>query len=308
MRVAVIGGGALGSLLAAKLTPVSDLWLVTRWVEHLQAIRRSGLALVQLDGSEVRAEIQVAMDATGVPRPVDLALIAVKSHDTRRAANQAMEILAPDGLALTLQNGLGNLETIVEVVSAERAAQGVTAMGATLLGPGRVRYAGAGPTHLACSPAQAARLDAVVQLFRSVGLETHVTDDVAGLVWGKLVVNAGINALTAILRVPNGVLVEQPAARALMAAAAIEAAAVAAAQGITLPYDDPVARVEQVARATAANRSSMLQDILRQAPTEIGVINGAVARMGERYGVLTPVNQVLARLVCALQESYTSRL
>lgn len=308
MRAAVVGGGALGSLLAAKLAPLLDLWLITGWAEQAAAIRRSGLTLIELDGSETQTAMQVAERTEDLPVAVDLALIAVKSHDTPRAAQKAAQVLAPDGLALTLQNGLGNLEVIAQVVGPARAAQGVTAMGATLLGPGRVRFAGAGPTHLAGSAEQAARLDAVAHIFRQAGFETYCTADVAGLVWGKLVVNAGINALTALLRVPNGVLLEQPAARSLMAAAAQEAAAVAAAQGITLPFADPVARVEQVARATAANRSSMLQDVLRQAPTEVDVINGAVARLGHRWGVPTPVNNVLVELVTALQATYAQRL
>ncbi len=308
MRAAVVGGGALGSLLAAKLAPLLDLWLITGWAEQAAAIRRSGLTLIELDGSETQTAMQVAERTEDLPVAVDLALIAVKSHDTPRAAQKAAQVLAPDGLALTLQNGLGNLEVIAQVVGPARAAQGVTAMGATLLGPGRVRFAGAGPTHLAGSAEQAARLDAVAHIFRQAGFETYCTADVAGLVWGKLVVNAGINALTALLRVPNGVLLDQPAARSLMAAAAQEAAAVAAAQGITLPFADPVARVEQVARATAANRSSMLQDVLRQAPTEVDVINGAVARLGHRWGVPTPVNNVLVELVTALQATYAQRL
>lgn len=308
MRVAVVGGGALGSLLAAKLAPCCDLWLVTGWTEHAAAIRCDGLTLVDLDGSERTVAVAVAEGPEAVPAAVDLALIAVKSHDTPRAAHKAAQVLAADGLAVTLQNGLGNLEAIAEVVGPERAAQGVTTMGATLLGPGRVRYAGAGPTHLAGRPDQAARLDAVADLFRCAGFEVHRADDVTALVWGKLVVNAGINALTALLRVPNGALLEIPPARALMAAAALEAAAVAAACGVALPFADPVARVEQVARATAANRSSMLQDVLRGAPTEIEVINAAVVREGQRLGVPTPVNQVLADLVRSLERSYHHRL
>lgn len=307
MRVVVIGGGALGSLLAARLAPLVDLWLVTGWAEHAAAIRQRGLTLVQLDGSEITVPVKVVEDPAAVAHSANLALIAVKSHDTQQAAAKAGIVLVGSGLALTLQNGLGNRELLADALGAPRVVQGITSMGATQLGPGRVRYAGAGTTYLAGDPGIAGELLAIAHLFQRAGFETLVADSVVSLVWGKLVVNAGINALTAILRVPNGVLLEQPAARALMTAAAAEAAVVAAAKGIKLPYDDPVARVEQVARATAANRSSMLQDILRQAPTEIDVINGAVAREGERHGVPTPVNRVLAELVRAVQETYSHR-
>lgn len=307
-RVAIIGGGALGSLLAAKLAPLADVWLLTSWAEHAAAIRHQGLQLVDLNGTQRSVPVAVAATAADVPDPIQLAFIVVKSHGTAAAAAKAQALLAADGLALTLQNGLGNLQVLVQAVGASRAAQGVTSMGATLLGPGGVRYAGAGPTYLAAQLETAGRIAEVVGLFTAAGLETHVTDQLDSLVWGKLVVNAGINALTAILRVPNGVLVENPAARALMAAAATEAAAVAAAQGIELLYPDPVARTEAVARGTAQNRSSMLQDVLRGVPTEVNVINGAVARMGEYLGVPVPVNRVLVELVRAVETTYEARI
>lgn len=308
LRVAIIGAGALGSLLAAKLAPLADVWLVTGWAEHAAAIRNQGLLLVELDGTQRAVPVSLATTAAEVPAPVQLALIAVKSYSTGTAAAQAQALLAADGLALTLQNGLGNLQVIAQAVGAGRAAQGVTSMGATLLSPGGVRYAGAGPTYLAAQPETAGRIAEVVGLFTAAGFETHVTHQLDSLLWGKLVVNAGINALTAILRVPNGVLAENPAARALMAAAATEAAAVAAAQGIALPYPDPVARTEAVARSTAQNRSSMLQDVLRGVPTEVEVINGAVVRIGEELGVPVPVNRLLVELVRAVETTYAARI
>jgi 2-dehydropantoate 2-reductase len=145
-------------------------------------------------------------------------------------------------------------------------------------------------------------------LFQAAGFEAHLADNVDNLVWGKLIVNVGINALTAILRVPNGALAELPAARTLLERAVVEAVAVVQAKKITLPYENPVERVVGVARATAANRSSMLQDVLRGAPTEIGVINGAIVHEGERVGVPTPVNQMLTDVVRAIEASYTVRV
>ncbi len=121
-------------------------------------------------------------------------------------------------------------------------------------------------------------------------------------------VNAGINALTALLRVSNGALAEAAEVRALVAQAVAEAAAVAEALGIRLPYDDPLAHVLAVARATGANRSSMLQDVLRGSPTEIAAINGAVLREGRRLGVATPVNQLLAELMAALDATAQARV
>jgi 2-dehydropantoate 2-reductase len=146
-----------------------------------------------------------------------------------------------------------------------------------------------------------------VALFNACGLPAELSDDLDALVWGKLVVNAGINALTALLRIPNGALAASAEARTLMAGAVAEAAAVAQARGTTLPYDNPLAHTLAIAQTTGANHSSMLQDVLRGSPTEIDAINGAVEREGLRLGVPTPVNSVLAALVRALDAANSAR-
>jgi 2-dehydropantoate 2-reductase len=138
-------------------------------------------------------------------------------------------------------------------------------------------------------------------VLRSAGFDSHAVDAAQGaaLAWGKLAVNAGINALSAILNVPNGELLARPEALRLMEQAANEVAAVARAKGIALPFADAAAEARRVAAATASNLSSMLQDVLRGAPTEVEAINGAVVREGVRAGVPTPVNEELRRLVAA---------
>ena len=298
MRIAIIGIGAMGCLFGARLAPLADVVMVGTWPEGLAALRERGITLADAQG-ERTISVKVAGEAA-LP-PCDLALILVKSYQTARAAQQAAELLAPQGLALTLQNGLGNEEVLAASLGAARVALGVTAQGAMLLGPGRVYHAGAGPTHLGVTPATCERLEDIGALFRQAGFETYLTENIAGLVWGKLVVNSAINPLTALLRVPNGALLENESARALMDAVAWETAAVAQAQGIRLPFDDPAERVREVAARTACNRSSMLQDVLRGTPTEIDAINGAVVRTGQRLGVPTPINATLWRLVCALE-------
>jgi 2-dehydropantoate 2-reductase len=148
----------------------------------------------------------------------------------------------------------------------------------------------------------------VATVFEQAGFEVHLSDDLESLVWGKLIINVGINGLTAILRVPNGQLVEIPAASALMSQAVAEAEAVCRAKGVILPYDDPLGRVREVARATAANRSSMLQDVLRGVPTEIGVINEAIVREGQRLAVATPANEFIVTTLRAIEDSYAVRV
>ncbi|MFZ2362260.1 MAG: 2-dehydropantoate 2-reductase, partial [Anaerolineae bacterium] len=172
-----------------------------------------------------------------------------------------------------------------------------TTLGATLLAPGVVRAGGQGPVTLGSHP----RVQPLANLLRAAGFDVRLANDVAGLAWGKLVINAAINPLTALLRAPNGQLLERPEARALMGLAASEAAAAGLAQGLHLPFDDPVAAAEDVARRTAVNHSSMYQDVQRGRPTEIDAICGAVVQAGERVGVATPVNRTLWLLVRAIR-------
>jgi len=307
MQIAVVGAGAMGSLFGGNLSAVADVMLLDPWAEHVATMQRDGLRIVELDGSETIVPVTATTDPAAVPT-VDLAIIFVKAHATRQASLWASRFLAPDGLALTLQNGVGNAETMAGVLGADRVVAGVTSHGATLLGPGHVRHAGKGPTHIATRPEIAAKLSDVAAVFEQAGFEVHLSDDLESLVWGKLIINVGINGLTGILRVPNGQLVEIPAANELMAQAVAEAEAVCRAKGVTLPYDDPLGRVQEVARATATNRASMLQDVLRGVPTEIGVINEAIVREGKQVGVVTPVNEFISTMIRAIEGSYAVRV
>lgn len=308
MEILIIGAGAMGGLFGALLAPHAAVSLFTTNTEHAQAVHRDGLTLTGMDGTVRRTGVRVLTDPEQYGGQADLILICTKSRSTDAAAATAQHLLAKDGLVLTLQNGLGNLERIAAVVGPARASAGITAQAATLLAPGQVRHAGSGPTVLAALPGQGQRIAAIAELFNRAGIETRITDDVDALLWSKLIVNVGINALTALLRVPNGVLAEVPECEQLMAEAVAEAVAVARALNIHLAYEEQWDRVRQVCILTSTNRASMLQDILRGAPTEIDVINGAVVAKGREAGVATPVNLLLTRLIRALEATTSQRI
>ncbi len=294
--ILIAGTGAMASLFAARLAGCGvRVTMIGTWQQGLAALRENGVRLVAAWGRERVFPVQVAVDPLECT-PASLALVLVKSWQTGRAADQLARCLAPDGLALTLQNGLGNLEILADRLGPDRVALGTTTNGATLLGPGLVRAGGEGEISLEDD----FRLAPILHMLHQAKFKIKTVADIDALVWGKLAINAAINPLSALLRVPNGELLARPTARELMSAAAREAALVANARGIRLPFDDPAAAAEAVAQKTAANRSSMLQDIRRGAPTEIDAINGAIVRAGGEAGVATPTNRVLWQLVKAL--------
>lgn len=292
--VLIVGTGALASLFAARLAAAGyTVTMLGGWAEGLAALQSRGVCL-----SEEGAERCWPVTATADPaacRPARRALVLVKSWQSARAAALLADCLADDGIALTLQNGWGNRETLQATLGPQRVAAGVTTLGATLLGPGRVRAAGVGPVTAPADP----RLAALLEMLARSGFETHTATDVDGLLWSKLVINAAINPLTALLRVPNGELLARPDARALMADAAREAALVGQRLGFSFTFEDPLQAAEAVAQRTATNRSSMLQDVQSGRPTEIDAICGAIVQAGQRAGVATPVNRTLWRLVRA---------
>jgi 2-dehydropantoate 2-reductase len=290
----------MACLFAARLSAAGlRIAMQGAWQEGLAALRQEGVRLVEPGGAEQVYPVLAAGASEDLP-PCPHALVLVKSWQTPRAAQDLRQRLTPDGLALTLQNGLGNRETLQAQLGAERVALGVTTLGANLLGPGKVRAAGEGPVVLEMgSGSRVGRIAALASLLRLGGFTVEAVDDPLSLLWGKLVINSAINPLTSLLQVRNGELLERESARQLMAQAACEAAAVAGALDIHLPYTDPVQAAEDVARRTASNRSSMLQDVLRGAPTEIEAICGEIVRLGQRLGVETPLNRALWQLVKA---------
>lgn len=309
LHLSIVGVGALGCLFGSSVSRTAKadcqvtsagskvrVCLVGSWAAQIDTLQRQGLTVLHLDGRQTQERFAATSDLSEVPG-ADVVLVLVKSYQTQQAAYKAARIVRPEGVVISLQNGLGNLSVLAEAVGQQRVAAGVTSQGAYLLAPGILQHAGQGPTYLGSTPVLAQKLERVADLLSQSGLETTLVDNIDGLLWGKLVVNAAINPLTALLNIPNGQLLDTAARRQLVASAAHEVARVAAAQGIVLPFTDAAEQAFQVCRATAANHSSMLQDIQRGALTEIDAISGAVVRFGRQMGLPTPVNEMLFTLV-----------
>jgi 2-dehydropantoate 2-reductase len=293
--ILIVGTGALATLFAARLRATGrEICMLGTWENGLQALRENGARLIETDGSQHAFPVRVTDDAAQC-KGARLALVLVKAWQTEQAASNLAKCLAADGVALTLQNGVGNRETLALRLGDSRVAVGVSTSGATLLGPGLARSGGEGVISLEAHE----RLAPLETALSEAGFKVQVVKDAQTLVWGKLIINAAINPLTALLRIPNGDLLKRPAAHNLMRLLAQETAIVASAQGIRLPFKDAAKAAEDVARKTSGNYSSMYQDIRRGAQTEIDAICGAITLTGEKLGISTPVNRVCWQLMSA---------
>lgn len=298
MKTAVIGAGAMGSLFGGKLAAAGyPVVLYDINQEHVDHIAAHGLIIEEpLEKSELTVEVE----ATSVPEDLadcQLFIIFVKSTATEAVARRFSSVAPRESIVMTLQNGIGNEDIIRERFGIERTAAGVTSHGATFIGAGKVRHAGKGPTYLCMSDKNNTRLEPIVEIFTKAGFEMHVEKNIEELIWSKLIINVGINGLTALTGLTNGRLLDFAETRELMRELVAEAEAVVKAKGISLTFDNPVERVYEVAEKTALNRSSMLQDFDKKVASEIDFINSAIVREAEKLSIPSPVNRTVTRLV-----------
>ena len=303
MKIVIIGPGAIGILLAAHLSRgKNEVWLLDKKRERAQYLRKNGICV---EGqSKISAKVKASVEAKEIG-PADLVILCVKSYDTEEALKRALDLIKQDTYVLSLQNGLGNVQVLTDIVGEDKIIAGVTEQAATLLGPGVIRHTGKGETIIGRvnkQPLGKARI--ILGLLNQAGFPSRSTKDINSLIWSKLIINAGINPLSAITRLNNGKLLEYSETRELLRQAVSEAVRVAKRKRIKLKYDDPLQKVESVCRCTCANLSSMLQDVLNKKQTEIDFINGAILRQGKALRLATPVNEVLTSLVKTIEKNY----
>ncbi|MFH0826306.1 MAG: 2-dehydropantoate 2-reductase [Candidatus Omnitrophota bacterium] len=308
MKIVIVGPGAMGSLFAAFLSKSKeDVWILDKSKERAAQIHQNGISLEGVSGNW-HAAVKATSEAKEIGE-ADLVLVCVKSYDTKQAAVRLKPLVGENTSVLTLQNGIGNIEIIGEVVGSDKVIGGVTNEGATLLETGRIRHAGKGETVVGRIDGRIpVQLRSIREVFNKVGFATRISRDIKGLLWSKLIINAGINALTAITRLNNGRLVEFEGTRKVLRDAVTEAVRIAKRKRIKLIYDDPLAKVEAVCEATSGNVSSMLQDVLRKKRTEIDYINGVIVRQAQELGIPTPVNSALVDLVKTIEATHNLSL
>ncbi|HSP95786.1 MAG TPA: ketopantoate reductase family protein [Candidatus Dormibacteraeota bacterium] len=307
MRILIAGAGALGSVFGGFLRRAGDEVALLGRAAHLDAVARDGLRIDGLWGEHVVRGFTVATEPAALRGPFNVILLPVKSYDTAAVAAAVAPLLASDGVMISVQNGLGNVETVEAAVGAERALGARVIFGATLPAPGHVRVTVfADPTAIgALAPGRYARRDALVRELAAridaAGVPAVATDHLPAMLWAKVFYNAALNPLGALLDLHYGALPEHPESRDLMDAVIDEAFAVATAEGLSFKWPSAAAYRDEfygrLVPSTYHHRSSMLQDLERGRRTEIDAINGAVWQRGRARGVAAPVNAALTRLL-----------
>lgn len=300
MRVVVLGAGALGGFIGARLAEGGqDVTLLEANVARARLLGEEGLFLSEADTGERHVRLKVVTSLEGVP-PADLLFVAVKSYQTEDAVRGAAAAIGPRTWVLSTQNGIGNVEQIRRVVGSDRILTGITFHSIQHTGPNRMRY------RTGIKPIQMAPLDgkisdevrAIGEAFEAAGLATEVVPRVDDAIWQKLMHNAVVNPVSALTGMSCSELLDDEDMQAFMRALCLEIAEVMRARGTRLEdEEDPYRPVIRSQKALAKNRPSMWQDLVRGFRTEIDAMNGGVVAEAERLGMKAPLNWALVQLI-----------
>ncbi|HIA25107.1 MAG: hypothetical protein CXX81_04340 [Methanobacteriota archaeon] len=313
LRVAILGVGAIGSVFAAAFAKTDvDLILYSRGSQSA-ALASTGLILTTVDGDvEHHQPDRWVVSDLEIIEPLyscaDVAFICGKSNSTPALAVAAEILLRPNGIAISVQNGMGHAERLVARLGKHRVLAGCTTHAAMRNGPGEAQWTGRGAVRLASldesdlTPDDR-RVDDLLNLLDISGLNPEWEFDCAEMLWQKLLINVAINPLAAICGVRNGELLARPDLHEQALSAMLEAFQVATAEGVDMSFFDCEPELKRVLEATATNRCSMLQDVMAGRLTEIDSLCGEVVRRGEELGIPTPLNQQLLTLVKGIEHS-----
>ncbi len=302
MKISIVGPGSMGCLFAAKLSAAgTDVTLVDYKAERAGRLSKQGVVVETGEKRETHA-ISTSADPAVVSGS-DGVIFMVKAYSTRAAATRLADCVRSDAWVMTMQNGMGNAEILMAIFGAEKVLAGTTSEGATLLAEGHIRHAGSGETSIGeFDGSDSERVRELSATLNNAGINTTTTGNVRGLLWKKLLINVGINPVTALLRIKNGEILDRQSAHDILCSAVLEAEGIARAEGVDPGNLNAVELVEGVARRTAKNISSMHQDVAAGRQTEIDYICGYVVAAARKHGLRAPVNNTLRNLVAALTE------
>lgn len=297
MTICVIGAGAMGATYGGRLAHSgNEVVFVDGWAEHVETINRDGLRLTGIPG-DIRLRSSAYLPREIPQLKCDLAIVAVDSNNTGAAALTAKQVLGDNGSALSIQNGIGNVETLIAVLGKESVLVCSTMCSAIPIGPGHIDQTHQNKTTIGeVDGSGSDRIRRVQTLLESAGFETEISADIMAVIWNKFVLNVAINALCAITGLRLGELARHQEMDELQDRIIDETLAVVAAKGITLP-DADIRNTIKKHCWSKFSKPSMLQHVERGRRTEIDALNGALVREGRTLGIPTPYNEAVAGLM-----------
>ncbi|AXF56742.1 ketopantoate reductase family protein [Salicibibacter kimchii] len=307
MKTLILGAGAMGSLFSGRLKQIGvDVTLYNRENEHVKKINQDGLRILDNDGNITMAKIPVVSNPNKLSDRYDLIIVLVKAYATDKVLNQVLHTIDEDTVVLSLQNGIGNLESLRHTVPYNNVGVGGAGCGGGIIENGTIGHRANGRTYIGFSKGINSRVsESIAHMFTRSGLPATVTTDVESIIWSKLIINIAFNGLTAITRLSNGNAIAPPEGREIIKELVNEAVRVAHAEGIELIYKDPVSECLRLGMEDIGeNISSMLSDIINEKRTEIDYINGAIVDYGIRNAIPTPYNNLITNLVKVTEQSY----
>ena len=312
MQIAIVGAGVLGSIFGSLFAQKGfSVTLIEVLTERVRLIDKEGLWMQWPDGRRTHEQIAITSDVSTVGVQ-DVVMVAVKGYHTRSAIESALPMIGKDTTVLSVQNGLGNLETIADAVGPERLVGGITAHSGMPVSMNEVRYVGGLGPLLVIGPYDGVvrpGFETMVGQFQAAGLDVHTTPDINSVIWKKLIANVSTNVVAALTGLTGSIAVDHPPSINIINGLCQELAAVARAKGIDFPeLADPLAFSLKAFGSTKDNKVSMLQDVEAGRPTEIGNLNEVIVSEGKRYAIPTPYNEAVSWLARGLEERNRQKL
>lgn len=300
MRIAVIGAGAMGALFGGYLSRKNDVLLVDVRKEQTDAISARGLTIHEPDGGVNVFTPRAACDTSG-EKPADLVVLFVKAMFSRSALESSRALIGPDTYLMTLQNGSGHEDTLLDFADRAHVVIGATQHNSAVLGMGEIRHGGSGRTVIGSLTGETGRLEPIARTLSDCGLETVCDAQVQRLIWEKMLTNVSASVLTGVLQKPLGFIAENPHAWTLCEKLIREAVAVAAGEGIAFDAQEKIAQVRAVCERSPKGVTSICADLRDGRKTEVDTISGSIVRASKKNGVPAPTHEAMVALVHAME-------
>lgn len=301
MNIAIIGPGAMGLLFGGYLSRKNDVTLVGTSAQRMEQVNQKGVVIRETDGTEKTFHPHATADASKLA-PMDLVILFVKAGASETALKANQSLIGPDTLLLTLQNGAGHETLLRRFAPEQNILIGTTQQGSYRLDDTSICHSGKGDTALGAICGNSARFTPVAETFAACGFPCSLSNQVQGLIWNKLMINASSSVLSGILQVPQGYIASNSYAWSIAKLLISELCAVASADGYPFDAAQQQARIHHHLELAPDGYTSIYADLKAGRKTEVDVINGAVINAGRRLGIPIPTHEMVLNLVHAMEQ------